>query len=94
MYTDWIVKIKRKFTSEEKFRMMNPNFHQNQLNAGSDTLLFEAQKNHTTSVLERVLQTSEGKRLTRNHPLDPRLVWKLHKLTPHHQPHHLTSAPV
>ena len=30
-------------------------------------------------VLERVLQTSEGKRLTRKHPLDPRLVWKLHE---------------
>ena len=30
-------------------------------------------------VLERVLQTSKGKRLTRIHPLDSQLVWKLHK---------------
>ena len=32
------------------------------------------------SVLERVLQTSKGTRLTRKHPLDPQLVWKLHKV--------------
>ena len=31
------------------------------------------------SVLERVLQTSERKILTRKYPLDPRLVWKLHE---------------
>ena len=31
------------------------------------------------SVLERVLQTSEERRLTRKHPGDQRLVWKLHK---------------
>ena len=59
MYTDWIVKIKRKLTSEEMSRMIDLNFHQNQLSTGSDTLLFEAQENHMASVLERVLQTSE-----------------------------------
>ena len=79
LYTDLIVKTKCKFTSEEMYRMIDPNFHKNQINAGSDTLLFEAQENYMTSVLERVLQTSEGKRLTRKHPLDPQLVWKLHK---------------
>ena len=61
MYTDWIVKIKRKFTSEEMSRMIDPNFHQNLLSTGSDTLLFQAQEKYLTSVLERVLQTSEGK---------------------------------
>ena len=59
--------------------MIDLNFKDNQVNGGADTLLFEAQKNHMASVLERVLQTSEGKRLTGKHPLDPQLVWKLHK---------------
>ena len=34
---------------------------------------------YLVSVLEQVLQTSEGKRLTRKHPGGPRLIWKLHK---------------
>ena len=51
--------------------MIDPNFQDNQVYGGSDTLLFEAQKNHMASVLERMLQISEGKRLTRKHPLDP-----------------------
>ena len=59
--------------------MVHPNFQDNQVNGSADTLLFEAQKNHMTSVLERVLHTNEGKRLTRKHPGDPQLVWKLHK---------------
>ena len=29
MYTDWIVKFKRKITSKEMFRMIDPNFHKN-----------------------------------------------------------------
>ena len=78
-YSDWIIKTKRWFTSEECFRMIDPNFYQNQVNAGSDTLLFKAQVNYMAGVLERVLQTSEGNRLTRKHLVDPRLVWKLHK---------------
>ena len=31
------------------------------------------------SVLNLVLQTSKGNRLTRKHPGEPRLIWKLHK---------------
>ena len=80
MYTDWIVKIKHKqYTSEEMSRMIDSNFQQNQFSTGSDTLLFNAQVNHLASVLERVLQTSEGKILTRKHSGDPRLIWTLHK---------------
>ena len=54
-------------------------FLDNQVNVGADSLLFEALKNHMASVLERVLQTSEGKQLTKKYQNDPRLVWKLHK---------------
>ena len=51
--------------------MIDKNFHTNQLSTGSNTLLFNAQENHLASVLECVLQTSEGKRLTRKHPDEP-----------------------
>ena len=54
-YTNWIIKTKRWFTSEEYFRMINPIFHKNQINPGLDILLFEAQENHMAGVLERVL---------------------------------------
>ena len=60
-------------------RMIDPNFHKNQLITGSDTLLFNAQVNHLASVLERVPQINEGERLTRKHPGNPRLIWKLYE---------------
>ena len=59
--------------------MIDPAFHMSQLDAGSDTDLFNKQKNHFVSLLERVLQSSEGKRLTQKHPDDPRQVWNLHQ---------------
>ena len=74
MYTDWIVKFKRKISSEEMSWMIDPSFHKNQLSTGSDTLLYKQQENYLASVLERVLQTSEGKRLTRKHPGEPCLI--------------------
>ena len=37
------------------------------------------QENHLSSVLERVLQTSEGQRLTRKHPSEPCLILKFHE---------------
>ena len=61
------------------YRMIDPNFHINQLDAGSDTELFKQQKNHLASILECVLQTSEGKRLTRKHAADPHNIWRLHQ---------------
>ena len=69
MYTDWIVKFRQK--SEEMSRMIDKGFRKNQLSTGSDTLLFESQDNHLASLQKRVLQTSEGKRLTRKHPGEP-----------------------
>ena len=79
MYTDWIVKFKYKITSEKMCRMIDPNFHKNQLSTGFNTLLPNVQENHLVSVLECVPQTNEGKRLTRKYPGNPRLVWTLHE---------------
>ena len=61
------------------YRMINPGFHINSLHTGSDTELYEKQKNFFATVLECVLQTKEGKRLTRKYPDDPRQVWNLHE---------------
>ena len=61
MFTDWILKFEYKIHSEEMYQMIDPNFHINQFDSGSDTDLFKQQKNHFASILERVLQTSEGK---------------------------------
>ena len=61
------------------FRMIDPIFHINKLDPSSNTELFRQQKNHLTIILQRVLQTSEGKQLTRKHPDDPRQVWELHQ---------------
>ena len=79
MYTDLVVKFKCKIASEEMSRMIDKGLHKNQLDAGSDTELFKQQENHLASILERVLQTSEGKRLTRKYPDEPRKIWNLHK---------------
>ena len=59
--------------------MIDPAFHLNKLDPGSDTELFNKQKNHFASILECVLQTSEEKRLTRKHADNPRKVWHLHQ---------------
>ena len=78
-FSDWSVKFERKIHSEEMFRMIDTNFHISSLDASSDTELFDKQKNNFSSILDRVLQTSEGQRLTRKHPDDPRQVWNLHQ---------------
>ena len=61
----------RQFRSDECERMINLGFYDNQVNGGADSELFESQKNHMAIVLECVLQTSDGKRLTRKYPKDP-----------------------
>ena len=70
--------------------MIDPNFHIASLDTGSDMDLYQRQKNHFASVLERVLKTSEGKRLTRKYPDDPRKVWNLHQV--HSQSSATTSS--
>ena len=85
MYTNWIIKFKRKIASEEMSQMIDKGFHKNQLDAGSNTELFKQQENHLASILERVLRTSEEKRLTRKYPGEPRKIWNLHEA-------HSTSA--
>ena len=65
MSTDWILKFNCKIHSEGMYQMIDPLFHLNQLDPGSDTRLFNKQKNHFASILERVLQASAQKNQTR-----------------------------
>ena len=46
----------------------------------ADIDLYKSQLNHISIVLERVLQTTNGKRFTRKHKDAPREIWKLHEL--------------
>ena len=70
-YTDWIIKTRCQLTSDECERIIDHFFLDNQVHVGADSALFETQKKHIAIVLERVLQTNEGYRLTRKHPKDP-----------------------
>ena len=59
--------------------MIDPGLHISQLDAGYDTVFFNRQKNHFASILDCILQTSEGKRLIWKHPDTPRQVCNLHQ---------------
>ena len=62
------------------------------VNWGPDvTLLYKAQLNRMSIVMERVLQTTDGKRFTRKHKNNPREIWKLHEL---HQRSSATNATI
>ena len=57
--------------------MIDKSFQKTDVKWGPDvTLLHKAQINHMSIVLERVLQTTDGKRFTRKHEADPREIWK------------------
>ena len=45
-----------------------------------DTLLYKAQKNYMSIILECVLQTTDVKRFTRKHKANPREIWRLHEI--------------
>ena len=78
-FIEWDVKFERKIRSDKMYRMIDLTFYTTSLEAGSDTELYQRQKNFFTTILECVLQTREGKRLTRKYPDDPRKVWRLHE---------------
>ena len=78
-YINWKVKFEHKIHSDEMYRMIKPGFHITSLHTGSNKELYEKQKNFFATVLECVLQTKEGKRLTRKYPDDPCQVWNLHE---------------
>ena len=71
-FIEWKVKFERKIHSDEMYRMIDTGFHISSLHTGSDTELYEKQKNFFATILECVLQTKEGKQLTRKCPKDPR----------------------
>ena len=79
-YPDWIIKLRRQFISNECVRMIDLKIHFNSvIPGGSDVLLWNAQKNHLASVLDRVLKTNEEMRLVRTFPDDPRRIWRDHE---------------
>ena len=60
--------------------MINQNFSKADAKWGpDDKLLYAAQKNWMSTVLETILQTSDGKRFNRKHKKDPKEVWRLHE---------------
>ena len=60
------------------------NFAETDAKWGPDyKLLYKAEQNHMSTVLERILQTSDGKRFNRKEKMDPKEVWRLHKLHQH-----------
>ena len=67
--------------------MIDDNFLPSMVKWGPDnTLLYKAQKTHMSIVLERVLQTADGKRFNRKHMKEPREVCRLH------EEHQMSSA--
>ena len=87
IYTDWFVNIERQFEEDRCSRVVDNSFKDTNAKWGpDDTLLYKAQLNHMSIVLERVLQTTDGKRFTRKRKANPREIWKLHEL------HQLSSA--
>ena len=76
--------MERQFEEYRCLRMIDDNFAEADAKWGADDkLLYRAQKNHISVVLERVLQTSDGKRFNRKNKTDPKEVWRLHKLHQH-----------
>ena len=64
--------------------MIDQNFAETDAKWGpDDKLLYKAQRNHMSTVLERILQTSDGRRFNRKNKTDPKEVWRLHKLHQH-----------
>ena len=67
-YTDWIIKITCQFKSKECERVIDVNCKEiNVVGGDADITLYKAQQNHMFIVLERVLQTTDGIRLTRKY---------------------------
>ena len=76
--------MEQQFEEDRCSRMIDDNFADTDVKWGSDdVLLYKVQKTHMSIVLERVLQTSDGKRFNRKNKTDPREVWRLHELHQH-----------
>ena len=74
-YNDWKISMTRQFEEDRCARMIDDSFLPTCVKWGpDDILLYKAQENHMSIVLERVLQTSDGKRFNRKHLEDPREV--------------------
>ena len=56
-----------------------------------DVAVYNSQLNHLSIVLERVLQTKDGKRFTRKNKSNLRKIWELHEI---HQRSPTTNAAI
>ena len=73
--------MERQFEEDRCSRLIDNNFADTDVIYGpNDVLLYKAQTNHMSIVLQRVLQTNDGKRFTRKHKTDPQEIWRLHEL--------------
>ena len=81
------IKTERQFINDECERIIDANFIDNQVVTGTDSTLFKLQKNHVTIILEKVLKTTAGLRLSREYFDNPHELWK------QHQVHQTKSAP-
>ena len=88
-YTDWIIKITRQFKSEECDRLIDSSFEDNQEIGAANIDLFQVQINNMSVILERVLKTTGGIRLSKKYHDNP---WKLWRLYEQHQRASATSA--
>ena len=71
-YNDWFIKVERQFEEDRCARMLDQNFSENDAKWGpDDKLLYKAQVNWMSTVLEKILQTSDGKRFNRKNKTDP-----------------------
>ena len=74
-YSDWADSMARQFEADRCSRLIDDSFLDTDVKWGpDDVLLYKAQKTHMSIVLERVLQTSDGKRFNRKNKTDPREV--------------------
>ena len=88
-YTDWIIKMTCQFKSEKCEQVIDENFKDNQVIGDADIALYKYQQKHMSIVLEQVLKTTNGMKLTRKCFDNP---WEILRLHEEHQHALVTSA--
>ena len=70
-YTDWIIKIDRQFKNNKCLRMIQQSFQAGRVKSGLDSILNELQKNLLLIILERILKSPYGLKISRVYKNDP-----------------------
>ena len=76
-YSDWVIKIKCVFVSDECERMIDKSKHFSGVNSGSDKISWNAKENYLAKVLDHTLETNERMRLVQTYPAEPLKIWRL-----------------